>query len=131
MKINKKATRDWLFYWIAVGGGAFILFFLVTSTLIGHDAKENCKIAQAKYGGDCTEALSAFLDDDSNPIGERNHAIWALGQFGDPAALPVLEKYYTGEIPDHEPWEGVISQYELKKAIKLASGGFNITHLVW
>lgn len=131
MKINFNRTKKWFLYWAVVGAGTFVLFFLVTSVWIGFSAKEKCKIAQARYGGDCTQALTKFLDDDSNPVGERNDAIWALGQFGDKKALPILEKYYTGQIPDREPWNEVLSQYELKKAIKLVSGDLNITAFVW
>jgi len=138
MKINLKNVKDWLFYWMAVGIGTFILFFLVTSTLIGSSVHDKCLHAQGRYGGDlpagrqgCVDALIKFLEDESNPIGERNSAIWALGQLGDAKALSVLEKYYTGDIPDREPWNDVVSQYELKKAIKLVDGGFNATHFVW
>ena len=88
-------------------------------------------LAQGRYKGDCVDALIAHLEDEDNPYGERNHAIWALGQLGDNKALSVLEKYYTGNIPDKEPWNETISQYELKKAINLTSGGFNITAFVW
>jgi hypothetical protein len=54
-----------------------------------------------------------------------------LGEFGGSRALPVLQKYYTGNIPDREPLDEMISQYELKKAIELASGGPNITAWLW
>jgi hypothetical protein len=71
------------------------------------------------------------LEDENRSFKARNSAIWALGQFGDSRALPVLEKYYTGNIPDREPLNGTISQYELKKAIKLAKGGTNISAFIW
>lgn len=131
MKINFSKTKDWFFYWIAVGIGTFILFFIVSSVWIGFGVKERCLLAQGRYGGDCVEALSKHIEDENNPYGERNSAIWALGQLGDERALPTLDKYYTGDIPDREPWNEVISQYELSKAIKLSKGSFNITHLVW
>ena len=131
MKINKKNTRDWLFYWIIVGGGIFVLLFLVTSTWIGFGVQEKCMLAQGRYGGDCVDALISHLEDENNPIGERNHAIWALGQLGNTKALPVLEKYYTGNIPEREPWNETLSQYELQKATNLVSGGFNITAFIW
>jgi hypothetical protein len=54
-----------------------------------------------------------------------------LGQYGDNRALPALQNYYTGDIPEKEPLDKMISQYELKKAIKLAKGGLNITALFW
>jgi hypothetical protein len=131
MKLNTKNTKNWFMYWAVVGVGLFVLFFLVTSTWIGFSVREKCMLSQGRYGGDCVEALSAHLDDENNPYGERNDAIWALGQLGDGRALPVLEKYYTGNIPDREPWNKTISQYELKKAINLSGGGFNITAIVW
>lgn len=131
MKININKTKRWLIYWAVVGAGTFILFFLVTSVWIGFSAREKCKTAQARYEGSCTEALGKLLDDESNPLSERNDAIWALGQFGELEALPVLEKYYTGNIPDKEPWNEVLSQYELKKAIKLINSGFNATSFIW
>lgn len=116
-----------------VGAGTFVLFFLITSAWIGYGVREDCKLARGRYGEEleCVDALMAHLEDESNPYGERNSAIWALGQLGDSKALPVLESYYTGDIPDREPWNEVISQYELKKAINLASGGFNATAIVW
>ena len=61
----------------------------------------------------------------------RNYAIWSLGQLGDKQALPALEKFYTGNIPEREPYDEGISQYELKKAIALLQGGANVTAVVW
>jgi hypothetical protein len=131
MQTRFNKLKDWFFYWAAVGIGTFVLFFLVTSTLIGFSVHDKCLTAQGRYGGDCVDALIATLEDDENPHGERNSAIWALGEIGNSRALPVLEKYYTGDIPNREPWDEVISQYELKKAIKLVTGSFNATHLIW
>lgn len=123
--------KNWMLYWITVGAGTLVLFYLVTSVWIGQSVHEKCAQAEARYDGDCVSAMSQFLDDEGNPVGERNDMIWALGQMGDARALPTLEKYYTGEIPDQEPWNSVISQYELKKALKLARGSFNATAWVW
>ena len=131
MKLNLIKTKAWLLYWFVVGIGLAVLFLLVTSTWIGFSVKEKCMLAQGRYGGDCVDALGKHLDDSDNPFGERNDAIWALGQLGDNRALPMLEKYYTGDIPDREHWDETISQYELKKAINLAKGGFNITAGIW
>lgn len=118
-------------YFLSVGLGIFFLFFFITNVWIGYEAKNLCQNARWQYGGDCVEALIAQLDDGNQGYRARNHAIWALGQFGDSRALPVLQKYYTGNIPDREPLGGTISQYELKKAINLASGGVNITAWAW
>ena len=43
----------------------------------------------------------------------------------------VIEKYYTGEIPERESYDAGLSQYEMKKTLKLLGGGWNITHFVW
>lgn len=104
--------------------------FIITSTLIGLDVSQKCEIAQDRYEGDCVEALIAYIEDEDNSYRSRNSAIWALGQIGDGRALPVLDSYYTGEIPDRESLDETISQYELKKAINLTSEGFNITKLI-
>ena len=131
MTMNIKSIKEKLFYLVAIGLSIFLLFFFIGSVWIGHEAKNLCQQAQWQYGGDCVEALIAQLDDEHQGFRNRNHAIWALGQMGDDRALPVLEKYYTGDIPDREPLDETISQYELKKAINLASGGTNITVSIW
>jgi len=129
MKI--KAIKEKLFYLFAIGLSIFLLFFFIGSVWIGHEAKSLCQNAKWQYGGDCIEALITQLNDEHQGFRARNHAIWALGEFGGSRALPVLQKYYTGNIPDREPLDEMISQYELKKAIELASGGPNITAWLW
>jgi hypothetical protein len=128
---NLDQLRQWFLYWLVVGIGLFILVFLITTTWIGVSVKEKCLAAQGKYDGDCVQALIQTLDSDSDSNRERNNAIWALGQLGDVRALSVLEKYYTGNIPEREPYDDDLSQYEMKKALKLVKGGLNITHWVW
>lgn len=128
--INK--YKDWFFYWLVVGVGFVALFFFITSSWIGVSVKEKCFVATAKYSNtDCVLALTDQLQDESISFRERNYAIWALGQLGDNRALSVLKNMYTGNIPDREPYDDGISQYELKKAIKLVEGGFNATAFVW
>lgn len=137
-KMKIKNTRQKLFFSGAVGASIFLLFFAVTCTWIGYDVKSHCQEAEREYGRilpagrqDCVEALIMLLNDENKGFRERNTAVWALGQLGDSRALPVLQGYYTGNIPQREPLDKTISQYELKKAINLASGGFNITSYVW
>lgn len=120
-----------LFYIGVIGVSIFILFFVIACTWIGYDVKQKCRDAKYQYGGNCTEALISLLNDSSRGFRDRNSAIWALGQLGDSNALPVLQEYYTGDIPDREPLDKVISQYELKKAVALTSGGKNITAIFW
>lgn len=128
---DREKLSQWFLYWMALGVGFFVLVFLVTSTWIGVSVKEKCLTAKSKYEGDCVDALIQVVDNDSNSLTERNYAIWSLGQLGDERALQVLHKYYTGIIPDREPYKDTLSQYEMKKAIKLIESGFNLTHFVW
>ena len=132
MKIKFEVIKNKFFYIFAIGLSIFFLFFFITSVWIGYDAKNMCLTAKRQYKtSDCVDALIAQLEDDHQSFRSRNSAIWGLGAMGDRRALPVLQKHYTGNIPDQEPLDGVISQYELKKAINLASGGLNITAWVW
>ncbi len=126
-----KELKLQLIYAGAIGVGLLLLFIFIANVWIGHEAKNLCQNAKWQYGGDCVTALMAQLDDEHQGFRARNHAIWALGELGDSRALPLLEKYYTGVIPDREPLDETISQYELEKALKLARGGFNMTAWAW
>ena len=130
MRIKNLKTK--FLYLLAIGTSIFLLFLMITGVWIGHEAKKLCQEAKWEYKQeDCVEALIMTLNDEKQGYRTRNHAIWALGQFGDDRALPVLQKYYTDNIPDREPLDEVISQYELKKAINLTSGGLNIIAWMW
>jgi hypothetical protein len=131
MDTLKKVDKNLVGYIIGVGILLFLFIFLVTCTQIGYDVKKRCELAQSKYGGECVEALMSQVADESSQYG-KNSAIWALGQLGDERALPFLEKYDNGEpLPKREPWDEGISQYELRKAIKLLKSGFNISAFIW
>lgn len=131
MGIFKKISKKIIVYIAVIIILFFILMFLTSAILIGSSVREECKIAQEKYGGECVEALIKLVDDSSTQYG-KNRAVWALGQLGDERGLPILEKYYTGE-SDFKggKWDEGISQYELSKAIKLLKGGLNISAFVW
>ncbi len=119
---------------IFIGSIAFAIFAFVTLlsfNIIGYSVEDKCQTAQEKYGGDCVEALTAFLDDANNTFRSRNSAIWALGQLGDRRALPVLQGYRSAEGERSGPLDRGISQYELEKAIRLIDGGFNATAFFW
>ena len=118
-------------YIVFVGFSSVLLIFVITCVWIGFDVKTQCQNAKNEYKGDCVEALINLVKDDDRGFKVRNDAIWALGQLGDRRALPILERLYTGDIPEREPLDKTISQYELKKAINLASGGKNITAIFW
>lgn len=129
--MKTKPIYSLLLFLAATGISLLVLLFVIGTTWIGFTVKNLCKTAQWEYQGDCTTALIAQLQDEERGYKARNDAIWALGQLGDERALPVLQSYYTGNIPDREPLDGSISQYELKKAINLTSGGANITAIFW
>ena len=133
-----KNMLNTLLYFGAIGVSICLLFFVVTCTWIGYEVKNECRRAKNQYATklpvdqqDCVTALAATLNDESQSFATRNSAIWALGQLGDERALSTLQKFYTGNIPDREPLNSTISQYELKKAINLASGGTNLSALFW
>ncbi len=129
MKINN--PKQILFYFLILGVISLVLFSFTIASVIGKAVKTQCQHAMRVYEGECVEALISLLKDENQNFRARNSAIWALGQLGDSRALPVLQSFYTGEIPDREPLDQTISQYELKKAINLTSGGFNITAFIW
>lgn len=130
MRIKNLKTK--FLYLLAIGTSIFLLFLMITGVWIGHEAKKLCQEAKWEYKQeDCVEALMMTLNDEKQGYRTRNHAIWALGQFGDSKASSALQKYYTNNIPDREPLDEMISQYELKKAINLTSGGLNITAWMW
>jgi len=124
-------NKNLIVYILVIGLLIFIFIFLITTNIIGYSVKNNCQNAQAKYEGDCVTALISLLNDESNDYRSRNSAIWALGQLGDERALPHLKKLYTNNIPEKESLSKTISQYELKKAINLTSGGFNASQVFW
>jgi len=130
MKISPNLKS--IFYSCLVAVFAFlILFLIVTTLLIRSEVNKNCHAAISKYEGDCVEALIQMLDNQENSFKQRNDSIWTLGQIGDSRALEILQKHYTGIIPNREKYDESLSQYEMKKALKLIDGGINITHFIW
>jgi hypothetical protein len=126
----KKIRPAFIIYALSVAFIIGVFLVLLSFNIIGYGVKERCHLAQEKYSGDCVQALVQYLEDEDNPFRGRNSAIWALGQLGDARALPALERLYTGDIPPRESLSQTISQYELKKAIKLING-FNATAFFW
>ena len=131
VKSRFKQIKNLLGYLIAIGISIFILMFIITSTVIGFEVKVSCQSARQDYGGDCVEALTAQLNDSDLDFRTRNKAIWSLGEIGDIRALTILKDHYTGVISKYSSLETSLSQYELKKAIKLIESGFNITAWIW
>lgn len=78
--MKNKNLKEKLFYIVAIGASIFLLFFFITGTWIGYEAKNICQDAKREYSGDCVEALISLLEDDNKGYRTRNNAIWALGQ---------------------------------------------------
>jgi HEAT repeat protein len=53
-------------------------------------------LGRLKYGPACQSILAALNDSET-----RNHAIIALGDLGDPAAIPYLEPFVADNSPSH------------------------------
>jgi len=101
--------------------------FLI-SLIIGAGVRTVSAAALHEQPGDRIEALMAYAESPTHNLRERNRVVWALGQLGDSRALPLLEKYYTGQSCDHDR---ALCQHELKKAIRLCRGGINLSAFVW
>ena len=108
--------------------GLLLSLFVITSLWIGYGVQSVAKTATQEYPGDQVEALIAFVDSEKHNLKERNQAVWALGQLSDQKALPILQKYYTGQPCRHDQF---LCQYELKKAIKKCQREVNITTFLW
>lgn len=105
-----------------------LVLYGFVSWSIGSGVKKISVKASSEYPGDKINALMAFVSSEKHSFQEKNRAVWALGQLGDKRALPVLEKYYTGQPCDHSKY---LCQSELKKAIRLLRSGKNITAWIW
>ena len=101
--------------------------FLVGAQWIGHSVRQQCLDAQEDYQGTCVKALSALVLDSRQKLRHRTQAVWALGQLGDSAAVPVLEK--LAKLPECQ--SGSNCEYELRKALRLAKGSLNLTAPFW
>lgn len=108
-------------------GGALVCFALLVGVwgsfhvMIQGGVEEYSAEAQQCFPapGDDVEALIRYVQSEQHSLGERNRAVWALGQLRDPRALPVLEAAFTGEPCDHARF---LCQRELEKAIELCHG---------
>jgi len=101
-----------------------LILFVMVSWSIRSSVKSICAEVTQEHAGDRIEALMAYVNSDDHTLRERNHAVWALGQIGDERALPVLERFNTGQPCNHDT---SLCQRELGRAIKLCKGGLNPT----
>jgi len=119
--VKKLTSRDVTRWWpVAVAGAIGVLVVGLSLLLwtIRSGIAEDVARAQREFPGDRVEALLALVESERHPFSQRNRAVWALGQIGDPRALPVLRKHYTGAECQHDKF---LCQYELKKAIDLCA----------
>ena len=104
---------------------AFLLVaFVMLCFSLRSSVKEISDEATNLYPGDRIEALMAYVDSESYSLRQRNRGVWALGQIGDERALPILEKFWTGQPCDHD---STLCQREIGKAIEGCKGSFNAT----
>lgn len=109
---------------IAVGMVAFV----ATALVIGRQVDAAMARAQRAYPGDGVSALIMVAGSNDAPAAERNRAIWALGQLGAGAALPVLRSLADDAECSHAT---AVCQREVRKALALCEGEFNVGALVW
>ena len=118
--------------WIVKGTALMVVAllgaFLAIGLSIGSGVRDASAASVAAYGGDRVDALISVVNSPAHSLHERNRAVWALGQLGDERALPVLERYVTGQPCDHARG---ICQHELSKAIRLCRGAKNISAFLW
>jgi hypothetical protein len=110
------------------GIGLLLLAYGGVCLVIGAGVGDVLKSARGGFPGNGTDALVAMMISMSYPLEERNRAVWALGQLGDPRALPPLEGLVTGAPCDHA---AAVCQYELRKAIRQCRGGVSVTRWAW
>lgn len=123
-----RSFRKWAIRVTAIVFIALFGFIILAELMIGLGARKFTQIAQGRFPGDRVVALMSMVECESCSMRDRNHAVWTLGQLADRRALPVLEKYYTGEKCDHS---NKICQYELEKALRLVRKGYNYQMPFW
>ncbi len=111
---------------VPAGAALLLVGFLITCWSIGSGVQAISRVALREHPGDRVPALMAFVASDQHAARDRNRAVWALGQLGDPRALPLLQRLHDGRESDHG-----LSRYELKKAVALCRGEFNLGACVW
>ena len=130
-KIPFKLKR-YIIYALSILFSFIIILYGIICWTIFLDVKKVCNKATREFKGDTIESLTELLNSDINSYEEKNDAIWALGQIGDPKALPLLEKFYTGN-PCEKPCRRnqSICQREVSKAIQTCKGAFSATRWMY
>ena len=105
-----------------------LIAYVGLGLMIGHGVKQAVADATGRHPGDPVPALVAVALDGDRSLDDRNRAIWALGQLGDPAALPALEGLATGRDCDHAT---TVCQKEVRKALEGCRGELNLAAPLW
>ena len=110
-------VKKLLFWSLAIGFSLIIIGLLIILIDIKVTTNSICKNAQQKYSDTCPQSLIKLLENKDESFYDKNDAIWTLGRMRSQEAYATLQNMYTGIIPDREPYDGVISQYEIRKAL--------------
>lgn len=113
------------FIWIAIIGFVVISGSIIhTGLKIYNQVEMITTKAKTEFGGDSIESLIELINSDSHSFEEKNTAIWALGQYADPKALPFLEKLFS-ESGDGDIYNrtNALSKKEIERAIKWCNNG--------
>lgn len=124
----KEFLKKFLLYGIATGFILLVVTYGLACWNIGAGVKSMSEEALELYPGHVVPALLEYVDSTEHSLYKKNRAVWALGQLGDPMALAVLNKHYTGSSCDHARF---LCQHELKKAINLCKGDWNVSAWTW
>lgn len=125
--MQKVILRKWRLICAAIIG-SLVLLYLGLGLVIGHQVGNAVSEAVAIASGDPVSALLFVVNSSDSSIREKNRAVWALGQLGNPRALDTLQSQINGQSCDHS---SQICQYTLKKAIGLCEGEQNIGAYIW
>ena len=108
--------------------GTLLAIYAGVNVAIGSGIHDISHVAMDRFEGDRIDALIALADCADCRVEDRNRAVWALGQFRDKRALPVLQKYYDGTPCSHAC---SICQRELEKAIRWTEGNAFMLPQIW
>lgn len=112
----------------------FVLFCasgFFTFCIIHKQVDEITTIAKNNFNKNAIESLTDLINSGNFTFEEKNTAIWALGQFADKTALPVLMNLNSG-ISDQNRCnrKHELCKREIERAIKWCTKG-NITNWMY
>lgn len=108
----------------------FIIFgtaVIYTFSVIHNQVENITTIAKVNFKKNAIESLTELISSKNFSFSDKNAAIWALGQYADPEALPFLEKINAStEDHDYCNREQELCKKGIEKAIKWCRKG-NVT----